>query len=74
MPQQLKNLEILQNITNVKSSDFNLPLEPEKVKIAIFQLDQNYHQTRDFVDLETSTVKISTALKFGIISIRQCYL
>ncbi|WP_348735098.1 FAD-binding domain-containing protein [Spiroplasma endosymbiont of Ammophila pubescens] len=73
-PQQLKNLEILQDITNVKSSDFNLPLVSEKVKTTIFQLDQNYHQTRDFVDLETSTAKISTALKFGIISIRQCYL
>ncbi|ALA97676.1 deoxyribodipyrimidine photolyase [Spiroplasma kunkelii CR2-3x] len=74
LPQQLKNLEILQDITNVKSSDFNLPLVAEKIKTAIFQLDQNYHQTRDFVDLETSTAKISTALKFGVISIRQCYL
>ncbi len=73
-PQQLKNIDILLDITNIRSSDFNLPLEFEKIKAAIFRLDHKYQQNRDFVDLENNTAKISTALKFGVISIRQCYL
>ncbi|AGM26124.1 putative deoxyribodipyrimidine photolyase protein [Spiroplasma syrphidicola EA-1] len=72
--EKVKASDLLFDITNLPSNDFNLPLTPEQVKKAIDSLDQDYQNQRDLLYLTNGTANISTALKFGVVSIRQCYL
>ncbi len=51
------------------SLTYTLP-EEERIKSII----QTYHKTRNFFDMEDGTTKVSTALRFGLISIRKLFL
>ena len=71
-------LQLPENIQQVSlaqfpSNDFNLPLTACQVKRAIFALGNDYDIKRDFLDQEHATSKISAAIKFGVVSIRQVH-
>ncbi|AGM25067.1 cryptochrome/photolyase family protein [Spiroplasma chrysopicola] len=72
--QKLKTSDLLFDITSLPANNFNLPLTPEQVKKAIDSLEQEYQNQRDLLYLINGTANISTALKFGVVSMRQCYL
>lgn len=62
------------SIDDYTDNSFNLPLTELEVKKSILNLDENYDSVRDQLDIErNSNSKISTAIKFGVISIRQVH-
>lgn len=62
------------DINKIKSNDFNLPLTRTKVEIAVTRLSKSYPTRRNDLALyENGTSHISTAIKFGIVSIREVH-
>lgn len=62
------------SLSEYNDNCFNLPLTEIEVKRAILDLDEDYDIVRDQLDIKKkSSSKISAAIKFGVISIRQVH-
>lgn len=62
------------DINKYKSDSFNLPLTKEQVELAITRLPKDYNNLRNEISLiDKGTSQISTAIKYGVVSIRQAH-
>lgn len=63
-----------EDISEMIADDFGLPLTREKVAIIVTRLTKDYQIRRDKIDLiKNSTSHISTAIKYGVVSIREVH-